>query len=199
MKPEEIHFSDWQRILIGQVPGSFYIELFFRVAFVYLLLIVSMRLMGKRMATQLSRTEMVAMVTLAASIGIPVMSPDRGLLPAFISAAVIVVGQRLLAYWSALNQRFETLVQDEMSVLVRNGEMQLEDMKKVRISRERLFTQLRSKGLYHLGSVKYLLMEADGKFTLILNPDPRPGLSILPDWDHEFKAAAEKIIPVSPH
>jgi hypothetical protein len=46
MKPEEIYLSDWSRILIGEVPGSFYLEAIIRVVFIYLLLLVAMRLMG---------------------------------------------------------------------------------------------------------------------------------------------------------
>ena len=77
MQPQEIHLADWQRIFVGQVPGSFYLEVILRTAVVYAILQISMRLMGKRMASQLSRTEMVAMVAMAASIGIPIMAPDR--------------------------------------------------------------------------------------------------------------------------
>ncbi|KAB7732539.1 DUF421 domain-containing protein [Rudanella paleaurantiibacter] len=186
MKKEEIHLSDWQRILLGEVPGSFYVELLIRVAVVYLILLVSMRLMGKRMASQLSRTEMIAMVSLAASIGVPALAPDRGLFPAVISAFVIVAIQRLLAIRTAQNVGFETLVQGDMSVLVSNSVLQLDAMETARITRERLFAQLRSNGLYHLGQVKYLFMESDGKFTLVQEPEPQPGLSVLPGWDRDY-------------
>ncbi|QJW89539.1 hypothetical protein HNV11_09185 [Spirosoma taeanense] len=75
MKPEEIHLNDWVRILIGEVPGTYFIEIVIRIAFVYLLLSVSMRLMGKRMAAQMNRNELAAQVSLAAAIGMPVWRP----------------------------------------------------------------------------------------------------------------------------
>jgi hypothetical protein len=62
MKPEEIKLSDWTRIILGPVPPEFYLELIIRVIFVYLLLMVSMRLLGKRMSTQMSMLELTAMV-----------------------------------------------------------------------------------------------------------------------------------------
>lgn len=192
MKKEEIHLTDWQRIFLGEVPGEFYIELLIRVVVVYLILVVAMRLMGRRMASQLSRTEMIAMVSLAASVGIPVLAPDRGLLPAIISALVIVAIQQLLARQTSRNEEFETLINDDMDVLMNDGALNLAEMQSARVTRERLFAQLRSEGLSHLGSVKLMLMEADGKFTLIRQPDPKPGLSVLPEWDREFTAQQKK-------
>ncbi|MGF7214042.1 uncharacterized membrane protein YcaP (DUF421 family) [Spirosoma lacussanchae] len=187
MKPEDIHIGDWQRMMIGEIPAGFYLELILRVVVVYLILLIAMRLMGKRMASQLSRTELIAMASLAASIGVPILAPDRGLLPAFISAGVIVTVQRVSAHFAAKKESFEALVEGELNVLVQEGILQLRDMQVTTISRERVFAQLRSKGLYQLGAVKFLFMEPNGSFTLIKHPEPRPGLSILPQWDREFR------------
>lgn len=74
MKPEEIHLNDWLRILVG-----------------------SMRLMGNRMGNMLSRNEMIALVSLAAANGVALMAPDRGLLPVFVTAAIIIGYQQLIA------------------------------------------------------------------------------------------------------
>jgi len=90
MKPDEIRLGDWARILVGEVPGSFYFEAIIRVVFIYLLLIVAMRLMGNRMGKVLTRNEMVAMVSLAGANGVALMAPDRGLLPVVAVAAVII-------------------------------------------------------------------------------------------------------------
>lgn len=60
------------------------------------------------------------------------------------------------------------------------------------MTRELLFAQLRSSGLIHLGHVKRLYIEANGAFTLIKEPEPKPGLSLLPEWDAEFMAEQEK-------
>ena len=186
MNKEDIHLYDWQRILIGEVPGTFYIEIIIRAVVIYLILVGSMRLMGRRMASKLSRDEMAAMVSLAAAIGVPILDASRGLLPAFVIALVVVVTQRIVSYYAAKNETFEGISQDIMSLLVENSVMQLATMKKSRITRELLFAKLRSSGLIHLGQVKRLYMEANGTFTLIEESNPKPGLSILPEWDTDF-------------
>ena len=97
MKPEEIHITDYMRILLGEVPWSFLIEVVIRIGFIYLLLMVAMRLMGKRMASTLSNSELAALVSLAAAVGVPMLAPDRGMLPALIIAIIVVGIQRLMS------------------------------------------------------------------------------------------------------
>ncbi|MFD1140158.1 DUF421 domain-containing protein [Larkinella insperata] len=186
MEKEAIYLSDWMRILLGEVPGSFYLEILLRATVVYLLLVGSMRLMGRRMASQLSRNEMAAMISLAAAIGVPILDASRGLLPAVIIALVVIFVQRLISYLAAKNENFEGISQGISASLVENSVLQLENMQSSRVARELLFAQLRSEGLTHLGLVKRLYMEANGAFTLIRQPDPQPGLSVLPEWDEDF-------------
>jgi len=147
---------------------------------------VSMRLMGKRMSTQMSRLELAAMVSLAASIGVPMLAFDRGILPAYIIAFIIVGITRLIAVKSYKDEHFEQLTQGDIDLLVEDSVMNYDIMKRVRISRERLFAQLRSENLNHLGSVKRVYMEANGAFTIIENDESKPGLTVLPDWDNDF-------------
>jgi uncharacterized membrane protein YcaP (DUF421 family) len=186
MKPYQIHLEDWQRILLGEVPGAFYIEVIIRAVVIYLILIGSMRIMGRRMASQLSRIEMAAMVSLAAAIGVPIQSPDRGILPAVMIAIVVVGVQRIISMYSARNQKFEDLTQDDLDVLVEDSVMQLDKMKRTRITQDRLCAHLRSEGLTHLGCVQRLYLEANGAFSLVKSADPKPGLCILPAWDEDF-------------
>lgn len=192
MQPSDMHLTDWLRIVVGEVPGVFYIELIIRASIFYLLLLVSIRLMGKRMASQLSRNDLAAMVSLAAAIGVPLQAPDRGILPAVVIAIVVVFTARWISAKTAKNQDFEKFSQGNISMLVKDSVMDLETMKKVRLSRERLVAQLRSNSIKQLGSVKRFYMEAGGTFTLIEEENPKPGLSILPRWDEDFNAKFKK-------
>jgi uncharacterized membrane protein YcaP (DUF421 family) len=186
MKPEEIKFGDWVRILFGQVPPQFYLELIIRAFLVYLLLVVSMRLLGKRMSTQMSRTELTAMVALASAIGVPMLAFDRGILPAYIIAAIIIVINKLIAAKSYKDQNFERFSQGDIDMLVEDSVLNFAMMKRVRVSRERLFAQLRSENIDHLGKVKRVYMETNGSFSVVENEEPRPGLMVLPAWDKDF-------------
>jgi uncharacterized membrane protein YcaP (DUF421 family) len=184
---EEIKLWDWMRIMIGNVPWSFFIEAALRIIFIYLLLVFSMRLLGKRMAAQLNRNELATLTSLAAAIGVPLQAPDRGLVPPVIIALVVILIGRLVASLSAKNQRFEYLSQGDIEPLIKDSVLQLGHMRHSRISREKLYATLRSEGITHLGEVKRVYIESNGAFTVIRRDKPEEGLSILPVWDKEFR------------
>src|SRR5947209_3414361 len=165
MKPDEIKLSDWGRILFGEVPPSFFIEVIIRTVIVFFLLIISMRLFGRRMAAQINRIEMVALFTLAAAIGVPLQAPDRGLLPAIIIAIIVFVVGRAIADLAFRNQRFEATAEDKLTVLANDGVFDMKKILQTRLTTERLFAQLRSEGVRHLGEVKRLYVEANGGFS----------------------------------
>lgn len=186
MKPEEIHLTDYMRILLGQVPWSFLLEVAIRAIFLYGLIVLSMRLMGKRMSSQLSRHELAAIASIAAAIGVPIQAPDRGLLPAVLIAGVIVAVQRLVFRQSFQSRKFETLSQGYSDAMVKDGCLQYDAMRNSVLSQERVFAELRQKGIDNLGKVKRMYMEASGAVTVIPQSPPQPGLTLIPNWDDEF-------------
>jgi uncharacterized membrane protein YcaP (DUF421 family) len=187
MKPEEIHLNDWQRWLMGEVPAEFLIEAIIRTVVVYLILMVAMRVFGKRMAAQMDRVEMAGMVTLAAAIGVPIQAPDRGLLPAVIIAIVVVWIGRIITRMAFRNQKFEKATHGNVGTIVLDGVMDVRQMLGVRVSREQVFGKLRTQGIKHLGEVRRLYLEASGGFSILRQDQPCPGLSVLPEWDTSFQ------------
>jgi uncharacterized membrane protein YcaP (DUF421 family) len=186
MKPEQIKLSDWQRILIGEVPPSFFIEIVIRIAFVYLLLTLAMRLLGKRMASQLTRNETAALVSLAAAIGVPILAPDRGLLPALIITIIVVSVSRLIAIVSATSVKVETITQGKLDILIKDAVIVPDTMIHTRITRERMLSQLRAEQITHLGEVERLYLEANGNFTTVKSKKTKPGLPVIPESDKAF-------------
>ncbi|WP_298733616.1 YetF domain-containing protein [uncultured Chitinophaga sp.] len=187
-----VYLIDIVRILNGNTPAVFFIELVIRAVLIYVTLVAGLRFMGKRMASRMSRNELAAMASLAAAIGIPIQTPDKGLLPAIVMAGVVVMVQRIIATRSIKHPSFERLTQGDISLLVKDGCMMHKEMEKTRVSRERLLSELRSSGIRQLGEVKRLYLEAGGYFTLIRDNDAPPGLSAIPDWDKEFEAEQKK-------
>jgi hypothetical protein len=80
MKKEDILFGDWQRWLFGEAPPSFVGETALRALFVFLFMVLIMRLMGRRMQGQMSVTELAVVRTLGAVIAGPMRISTAGLL-----------------------------------------------------------------------------------------------------------------------
>jgi uncharacterized membrane protein YcaP (DUF421 family) len=186
MKKEDIQIPDLHRVLFGEVPPDFFVEVVIRTVIIFFLLIISMRLFGKRMAAQINRIEMVALFSLAAAIGVPLQAPDRGLVPAFIIALVVLLVGRLLTRLAFGNERLEARLEDRLTILANDGVLDMRKLEGTVLTKERVFAQLRSNGFRHLGEVKRLYLEANGSFSVVREANPSFGLCVLPLRDPEF-------------
>jgi uncharacterized membrane protein YcaP (DUF421 family) len=186
MKKEEIHLEDIIRILFGQAPPEFLLETFIRTLIIYTVLLCTVRWLGKRMSGQLTIMEMAVMLTLGAIVSVSMQVPDRGLLQGVLLLVCTLIFQRGVSLIGIRNGKLEDLIQGKTSMLVKDGVLQLDQMKKDRISRQQIFSELRQENLLNLGMVARLYVEAEGLFSIFEAEDPRPGLPILPPDDKEI-------------
>jgi uncharacterized membrane protein YcaP (DUF421 family) len=178
---------DLHRIFIGQNPGWFMLEVLLRIALIYVVLMIAMRLMGKRVASQMSVSELGVIVTLGAAVGVPMQVPDRGMLPAILILIVAIFFQRGVSLWGFRNRKVEMIAQGDVSVLVQDGRIFLDAMRTAVFSRERLFALLRSRSIEHLGQVRRVYLETSGDVSIFQLAKPKPGLSIIPLFDADLR------------
>jgi uncharacterized membrane protein YcaP (DUF421 family) len=183
MKKEEIHFADWHRIFIGSAPAEFLLEVVIRTVIMYLMLLLILRLMGKRMGGQLTISELAVMLTLGAIVSVPMQVADKGLLQGILVLVCALFFQRGLSYLAVKNAKIEHLTQGWESLVVKDGVLQSDQLKAMKISREQLFGVLRNQKVYNLGEIRRVYLEACGLFTIFKYPDPRPGLLLVPIED----------------
>lgn len=186
MKKEEIHLYDLKRILLGNAPAEFLLEVVIRSVITYIVLLVIVRLMGKRMSGELTFTEMSVMLMLGAIVSSAMQIPERGIVEGCFVLVLVLLLQRLVTLWMFRNSRVEDKLLSKMYLLIKDGKLQTKDLSKEYITRTQLFSVLRSRNITNLGSVKRLYMETSGSFTLYPNKEPLPGLSILIYEDEEI-------------
>ncbi|HEY0434639.1 MAG TPA: YetF domain-containing protein [Chitinophagaceae bacterium] len=183
MSKDEIHLNDLGRILFGNAPGLFVVEVLFRSIIIYCFLLVCMRLLGKKMSGQLDITEMAVMLMLGAIVSSAMQLPQMGMLEGMFVLALVVIFQRSLTYWMLKRPKMERITQGEVTMLVKNGTIQTKSLLENRVSREQLLGSLRKHQVINLGKVRRAYLEPSGGFSVYEFNDCRPGLSILPDDD----------------
>src|SRR4051812_15666936 len=94
---KDIEIMDVRRILFGETPYEFTVEVIIRILFVYILLVIAMRLSGTRIAATITRNELIALVTLSAGVGMAILTPERGILPPVVVVIVVVCIQYFIA------------------------------------------------------------------------------------------------------
>src|SRR3954466_11188496 len=121
---------DLNRLLIGDAPWMFLGEVVLRALVIYILLLVFMRLMGKRVAAQLDFSELAIILTLGAAIGTPLQTPSAGLLAALTVLIVALAVVRGLAYVTMRSRRAEKLIETAVTIVVSEGHMRPEALMK---------------------------------------------------------------------
>jgi len=105
MKKEEIHLYDIKRILLGQAPVEFMLEVLIRTVITYIALLFLLKLLGKRMDGQVTIIEMSVMITLGAIVSVAMQLPDRGCsTPSFTSVLMLPSSNTSTFRFFTLNQ-----------------------------------------------------------------------------------------------
>lgn len=170
---------DWYRIAFGQAPVEFVAEVAVRTLVTYVLLLVAMKLLGKRMVGQLTVTEMAVVITLGAIVSLPMQQATRGIVQGAYVLLLAVMFQRGLGWMDFVSGRFEIISQGRSAALVKEGRLELEQLKRCGVSRGQLFALLRAQDIFNLGQVKRCYLEACGATSIYRFPGARPGLSLL--------------------
>ena len=176
-------FHKW---LIGEAPWRFAGEVLLRFVIIYLILLLVLRLMGRRFAGQLSIVDLAIMVMLGAAIGAPLQTPEKGILPTVLLLLTLLGCFRLLSLLSFYSHKIETFTQGDATLLVMDGRLALEHLYHAEFSRDRTLSKLRSLGVQHLGEVRRAWLEPTGRVSLLLYKQPHVGLWLLPDQNEDF-------------
>ena len=95
-----------------------------------------------------------------------------------------------------VNEPIEEIVQGTMSILVKDGVLQLAAMHRSGISKQNLFSTLRQQKILNLGKVKRVYFEACGLINVYEDERQRPGLTTLPMEEKELKKINMKTVQV---
>jgi len=181
-----------ERMLIGDTPWVFLLEVMGRTAIVYVLLLVCMRFMGKRVPAQLGAGELAVVLMLGAAIGAPIQVPLQGILPGVIVLAGTMGLQRGLAHLRArrcaASPGTPGRSADDPVMVVHEGRLLLPPMARCRITHAMLASELRAVGVQQLGELRRVYFEANGRLSLIRYRQARPGLSLMPQEHGEVSA-----------
>ena len=147
---------------------------YLRTAFLYLVLILSIRMMGKRQIGQMEASEFVVTMLVANLASIPMQDAAiplySGLLP-----ILVVLGMELtlsgLILRSVVIRRFFC---GKPVILIDNGKILLENLRKTRVTLDELTGHLRSKDVLDVQTVQFAILETDGSLSVFPYPDHRP-------------------------
>lgn len=183
---------DLKGLLLGGEEWNFLSEASLRSFIMFVVILVGLRLLGKRGIKQLSVFELVVIIGLGSAAGDPMFYKDVGILPAIIVFAMIIGLYKLVTFFIAKSKKFELLIEGVPVCLIKNGVFTIDNFRKEALGEDEFFAELRMKSVSHLGQVEEAIVESSGEMSIFFYADEevKYGLPIMP---RSLDAAAVKI------
>ena len=153
----------------------------FRTLVLYFLLIVSVRLTGKRELGQLEPSELVVSMLAADLAAIPIENPDKPLYTGVLPILLIVVLEIILSKLSLSSALFRRIMCGKPVILIDNGKVLYDNLRKTRITLDELSGQLRLKDVLDISTVRFAILETNGSLSVFPYPSQSLPVTIISD------------------
>lgn len=176
---------DLQRMLLGNEPPLFLLEIAVRSIVIYAYTLLLLRWIGGRSIGQLSLVEFLLVIALGSAVGDGMFYAEVPLIHCLVVITVVVLLDKALAFVVARYGRLEDVIEGKSVEIVRDGRIAWHQMRSKDIGFDELFEQLRLREVEHLGQVRGAYFETNGLLSVfkVDKKSERPGLSIVPPWD----------------
>lgn len=145
----------------------------YRTAILYFFLIFIMRLMGKRQIGQLQPGELVITILISEIAALPMQDNNIPMLQAIVPVAVLAILEIIISRISLKSIKFRSLLQGHSLIVIKNGQIDLKQMKRLRYTMDDLLEALRQKDVFDISDVQYAIVETDGTLSVLLKPEKR--------------------------
>ena len=140
---------------------------FFRTILLYFILMVGLRLMGKRQIGELEPSELVLTLIISDLAAVPMQDFGIPLVNGVFPIVTLLCLSMLLSFFSLKSIRFRGLVCGYPTVIIRDGKILQQNMARNRFTVDELLEQLRGQGYSDLSDVKYAVLETSGQVSVL--------------------------------
>jgi len=154
-------FTSWHTVL--EIAG--------RTTAVYLLVLLGIRLTGKREVGQMTPFDLTLLLLLSNSVQNAMTGPDNTLMGGAAAALVLLILNYLFAEVSGLNRRFRSVLEGTPTLLIHNGELITAHCAKEHISVDEVHRALREHGIGTIEEVSLAVLEVDGAISVLKYDD----------------------------
>jgi uncharacterized membrane protein YcaP (DUF421 family) len=154
--------------------GHVLLQIVVRTGVIYLLVLIGVRLSGKREVGQMTPFDLTLLLLLSNSVQNAMTGPDTSLMGGAVAAATLLMLNYVIGNLSGTNRRFRKLVEGEPSLLVHDGQIIESHMAKERVSMDELNRALREHGINRCDQVALAVLEVDGSISCLKYDEIKP-------------------------
>ena len=149
-------------------------NVFLRTVILYILIVLLMRITGKREVGQLELTELVTAFMISELASIPITDNNIPLLYGIIPSITLVCLEVFLSFMCMKSRKVRHIFSGTPAVLVEKGKLVQKELENARLTLEELMSSLRVLGYSDLSSVNYAILEPSGNLSVIPKSSERP-------------------------
>src|SRR5881227_3713864 len=157
-------FTNWHTAL--EIAG--------RTTAVYVLVLIGIRLTGKREVGQMTPFDLTLLLLISNSVQNAMTGPDNSLIGGIAAAVTLLLMNYVIAELSGANRRFRKFVQGQPSLLIHDGQVITAHMAKEHVSMDELQRALRAHGISSYHDVALAVLEVDGSISFLKYDEIQP-------------------------
>ena len=146
-------------------------SIFIRTILIYIILSVMLKLMGKRQLGELEVSELVTTLLISEIGALPISDKDIPLIPAVMPIFFLASAEVIISFWKNKSAKVKRAVEGEPSYIIYKGSLRQRVLAENRISVNELLTEMRTQGIADIGSVRYAILEQNGKISFLKESD----------------------------
>ena len=147
---------------------------FVRTIILYLLLIIGIRVMGKRQVGELEPSELVLALLIADLAAVPMQDFGIPLIAGIIPIITLLCLTMILSVLTMKSIRFRALMCGKPSIVIHNGVLQQKELARNRVTVDELMEELRMQGTTDITTIQYAILETNGRLSVLLKAGERP-------------------------
>lgn len=163
------------------------INTFIRVSILYILVLIIMRLMGKREIGQMQPFELVIAIMIADLASIPMSDVGIPITNGIVPILALLLFQLIISIINLKSIALRKIICGKPSILIYRGKIDEKQLYKEKITINELQERLRQNDIFTIGDVEYAILETNGQISVIQKPEKRNTIpedfNILPDYE----------------
>lgn len=157
------------KIFLGEFMDVIKVVLYTIMMYVFLIVII--RLMGKREVGSLSIFDLAVYFTISDLITVAIVDHTIPIYNSIVSVVVLAFLQILISFVTLKSKKIRDTIDGKKSIIISNGNIDFEEMKRQRYTIDDLYNQIREKGIDSVTLIKWAILENSGKLSIITKTD----------------------------
>lgn len=141
-------------------------QIIFRVLFSYVLIFITFRFMGKRELGELGIIDLIIFFMIAEISALTIENLDKPFIYSVIAIGLLVFLQKFFNYITLKNAKLRDTIEGTPSVIIANGKVNYQEMRKQSYTFDDLMNQLRDKNVRSISEVDYAILEVGGTLSV---------------------------------